>query len=78
MKKIELIKKLLDIPGDPDIVLLDTRKSLSTNDENGQQRGIYDEFEIESSVVIHREKTHIVSLNFLNEDYDDNGNIISY
>jgi hypothetical protein len=47
MKKSELIKKLEEIPGDPEVAILDWRKHALDDLSEGTGSGIYTDFRIE-------------------------------
>lgn len=80
MKKSQLIKKLQEIPGDPEVAILDHLKNLYNDDGDGTSEGVYPEFEIEMINVEDLPPDHPavvdqmlpwLAISFKNEEYVD-------
>lgn len=59
MLKEDLIKRLQDIPGNPEVRILDYKRNLLEADEDGATEGIYSNFEVEEIKPI-PEKSHLM------------------
>ncbi|AZA60790.1 hypothetical protein [Chryseobacterium indoltheticum] len=83
MKKLDLIKKLETIDGNPEVKIFDWRKNLSEDSGNGSSAGVY-ELEVAIEVLSDDEKDYYkemndrdyipwIQLSFESEDYSDEG-----
>lgn len=83
MKKSTLIRKLQEIPEDPEIRIFDWRKNLSEDSGDGSFAGIYD-FEVSMETLSEKEKEYYkevhgkdyvpwVQLSFESDDYSNEG-----
>ena len=70
MKKEELIQKLQDLPGNPDIAVLDWRKNLHDDIGEGSSSGIYFDIGME---LFENEDVSVALISFNNDDYTDDG-----
>lgn len=87
MKKEELIEKLKSLPDGVEVSIMDWRKNLGTDIGDGSSEGIYPNFEIDLISLSEEESEYFeeqhgkpfvpfIALCFLNEDYDDSGELI--
>jgi hypothetical protein len=80
MKKSELIKKLQEIPGDPEVCLLDNLMNMYYDDGDGSSAGVYPDFDIHMITTEDLPADHPavedqmlpwLAISFKNEEYTD-------
>lgn len=72
MKKSELIQKLKEIPGDPEVCIFDYRKNLAHDDGDGASAGIYPDIHVE--LISNEDDPEFVpwiGMEFKNEELED-------
>jgi hypothetical protein len=75
MKKNKLIKKLLDIEGNPEVCIDDWRKNLNDDCGEGSSVGVEPDFTIEliDKDSLPENTKPWIALSFNNDDYEDDG-----
>jgi hypothetical protein len=71
MKKLELIKALKQIQGNPEVCITDWRKNIHHANDEPQGHGIEPNFNVE--FVNESVNVPFIALSFENNDYNDNG-----